>query len=114
MSELSSRFSAYRIMWVMVVFDLPTQTKVDRKRHTKFVKYLKTDGFSMFQFSIYLRHCPSMQNADVHKKRVKKNLPPNGHIAIFHFTDKQFAMTELFLGKKEADKPDLPQQLELF
>lgn len=114
MNDLHSRFSAYRIMWVMVVFDLPTHTKVDRKRHTNFVKYLKKDGFSMFQFSIYLRHCPSMQNAEVHKKRVKLHLPPNGQVAIFHFTDKQFSMTELFFGKKEAEKPDLPQQLELF
>ena len=26
----------------------------------------------MFQFSIYLRHCPSIENAEVHIKRVKK------------------------------------------
>ncbi len=114
MKDLKSRYNAYRIMWIMVVFDLPTHTKVDRKRHTKFVKYLKADGFNMFQFSIYLRHCPSMQNATAHIKRVKINLPPNGNVAIFHFTDKQFAMAELFHGKKEEPKPDMPQQLELF
>jgi len=101
-------------MWIMVVFDLPTITKVDRKRRTKFVKYLKADGFNMFQFSVYLRHSPSMQNAEVHKKRVKINLPPNGNVAIFNFTDKQFAMAEVFFGKKEKPKPKMPQQLELF
>ena len=114
MKNLQHRYNQYRIMWIMVVFDLPTQTKVDRKRHTKFVKYLKADGFNMFQFSIYMRHCPSMQNAEVHIKRIKLNLPANGHVAIFHFTDKQFGMAEIFHGKKETLKPKMPQQLELF
>ena len=41
------------------------------------------DGFVMFQFSIYIRHCPSRENAEVHIKRVKSHLPPGqcGHTA---------------------------------
>ena len=27
----SERFSEYRIMWVLVLFDLPTETKKERK-----------------------------------------------------------------------------------
>jgi len=51
---------------------------------------------------------------DKNIKRVKSILPPYGHIGILNITDKQFGMIELFYGKKEADKPDMPQQLELF
>ena len=58
-------------MWVLVFFDLPTETKKERKAAAKFRKDLLCDGFTMFQFSIYLRHCPSMENAEVHIKRVK-------------------------------------------
>ena len=68
----------------------------------------------MFQFSIYLRHCASMENAEVHKKRVKKLLPNKGHIGIMVITDKQFGMMEIFQGKKEAPIKNLPQQLEFF
>ena len=46
------RFSEYRIMWIFVFFDLPTETKVDRKRYAEFRKNLLRDGFSMFLFSI--------------------------------------------------------------
>lgn len=67
-----TRFSEYRIMWVLVLFDLPTDTKKDRKEYALFHKKLLMDGFTMFQFSIYLRHCPSAENADVHIARVKK------------------------------------------
>ncbi len=101
-------------MWVLVFFDLPTATKKDRKQAGLFRKRLIGDGFSMFQFSIYLRHCPSRENAQVHIKRVKSILPPNGHVGILNITDKQFGMMELFYGKKVSDKPNTPQQLELF
>ena len=68
------RFSEYQIMWIFVFFDLPTETKRDRKVYADFRKNLLRDGFTMFQFSIYLRHCPSRENADVHIKRVKQCL----------------------------------------
>ena len=65
------RFSEYRIMWVLVLFDLPTETKKEKKAYSDFRKNLQRDGFTMFQFSIYVRHCASQENAEVHIKRVK-------------------------------------------
>lgn len=108
------RFSEYRIMWVLVFFDLPTETKKDRKVYTEFRNKLIKDGFTMFQFSIYLRHCASAENADVHIKRVKSLLPPKGHIGILCITDKQFGNMELFFGKEEKEVTTPYQQLELF
>jgi CRISPR-associated protein Cas2 len=101
-------------MWVMVFFDLPTETKKERKAASMFRKNLIKDGFSMFQFSIYMRHCSSRENAQVHIKRVKSFLPVLGHVGILNITDKQFGMIELFYGKKEEHRPEMPQQLELF
>ncbi len=113
MSRLD-RLNAYRIMWVMVFFDLPTETKKDRKLASRFRKQLLDDGFTMFQFSIYLRHCASRENAHVHIKRTKNNLPPNGKVGILEITDKQFGRMELFHGMVETKKPNVVQQLELF
>jgi CRISPR-associated protein Cas2 len=109
------RLNAYRIMWVLVFFDLPTETKAERKRYSEFRKHLLADGFSMFQFSIYLRHCPSRENAEVHIKRTKTNLPEKGHVGILCITDKQFGDIELFHGKKlQEEKPQVVQQLQMF
>jgi CRISPR-associated protein Cas2 len=108
------RLNEYRILWVMVFFDLPTETKKERKVYSIFRKNLLKDGFAMFQFSIYMRHCSSRENAEVHIKRVKKMLPEKGHVGIMTITDKQFGMMEIFYGKKEAEKANVPQQLELF
>ncbi len=72
------------------------------------------NDFTMFQFSIYIRHCNSRENADVHLRRVKKFLPQKGKVGILTITDKQFGDIELFSGVEIAMRPDTPQQLELF
>jgi len=109
-----SRLNQYRSMWVLVLFDLPTETQKDRKAATLFRKKLLDDGFQMFQFSIYLRFCASRENADVHIKRTKFNLPKQGKVCIMQITDKQFGMIELFHGQKEVEPETPSQQLELF
>ncbi len=109
-----SRLNKYRSMWVFVLFDLPTETKKERKAASQFRKKLLKDGFTMFQFSIYTRFCASRENAAVHIKRVKTNLPQYGKVGIFQITDRQFGMMELFYGVKKVSNQKPAQQLELF
>jgi CRISPR-associated protein Cas2 len=108
------RLNQYRVMWVFVFFDLPTETKKERRAYSRFRKMLIQDGFTMLQYSIYIRHCNSRENANVHIKRVKISLPESGEVILFTLTDKQFGMLEIFRSSEEVDKPDTPQQLELF
>lgn len=96
------------------MYDLPTETKAERKVAQLFRKNLMKDGFTMFQFSLYLRHSPSSENAEVHKKRVIKSLPEYGKVGILQVTDKQFERMEMFYGQKKQELPEMPQQLELF
>lgn len=108
------RLNQYRSMWVLVFFDLPTETRSERKAAAIFRKKLLTDGFAMFQFSIYIRFCPSRENAAVHIKRTKNALPKKGKVGIMQVTDKQFGMIELFHSQKEVNPEPPSQQLELF
>ena len=108
------KLNAYRIMWIMVFFDLPTETKKERRAAAKFRKDMIKDGFIMFQFSIYMRHCPSRENNEAHIRRVKSVLPELGHIGILTITDKQFGDMELFNSGKEKLLPKPTGQLEMF
>lgn len=116
------RLNAYRIMWLFVFFDLPVSTKKEMKAAALFRKNLEKDGFSMMQFSVYIRHCGSRESMDVHIKRVKSLLPETGKVSILSVTDKQYGDIHNFWGKpKSADqskikKKDItgPLQLELF
>ncbi|HET8810942.1 MAG TPA: CRISPR-associated endonuclease Cas2 [Flavobacteriaceae bacterium] len=114
MSDHFSRLNQYRSMWVLVFFDLPTETRSERKAASKFRKDLLDDGFAMFQFSIYMRFCASRENATVHINRTKSMLPKKGKVGIMQITDKQFGMIELFHGQKETETEKPSQQLELF
>lgn len=101
-------------MWLFVLFDLPTQTKVDRKVYAKFRKQLQCDGFTMMQYSIYTRHCPSHENAMVHIKRVRAFAPNKGNVSILKITDKQYGDIINLWGSINTELPASPSQLELF
>lgn len=101
-------------MWIVVMFDLPTDTKKARKQYSRFRKMLLEDGFDMMQFSIYSRHCTSEEKANVHIRRIEQNIPPDGEVRILNVTDRQFEKMRIFWGKmrKPTNKP--PRQLEFF
>ncbi|MEA3406397.1 MAG: CRISPR-associated endonuclease Cas2 [Pseudomonadota bacterium] len=101
-------------MWVIVLFDLPTDSIEARKDYTHFRKHLLDDGFTMMQYSVYMRHCASEENAQVHLKRVQATLPPDGEIRIVKITDKQFSKIQVFYGKKRAPTEKAPEQLMFF
>lgn len=103
-------------MWLLVSFDLPTATKKDRRDYTLFRKFLLKDGFTMLQFSVYVRQCLSKESRNVHLKRVFFNLPEKGEVINFTITDKQFGMIEFYQKGLKQKKPPLhvPEQLELF
>ncbi len=113
MKTIQLAAEAYRIMWLFVFFDLPVTTKRERKYAAGFRKALVQDGFSMMQYSVYIRHCASKENAEVHTKRVRSSVPPKGSISILSVTDKQFGQMQTFCGKKERPPPPAPKQLEL-
>lgn len=106
--------NAYRIMWLFVFFDLPTETAKDRRNAAGFRKNLLKDGFTMMQYSVYIRHCASSESADVHEKRVRRLLPPLGKVSVLRITDKQYGNIVNFWGRAAQPKENIPTQLELF
>lgn len=109
-----NRLNAYRIMWLFVFFDLPTNTKRERREAQQFRKKLIKDGFTMMQYSVYTRHCASFESGAVHSKRVKGFVPDAGQVTILQITDKQYSSMDNFWGAAAKSLPDSPQQLELF
>lgn len=101
-------------MWVVAMFDLPVDTKKARRAYADFRKFLIKDGFTMMQFSVYIRHCASEENAFVHVQRVERSVPPDGEVRIITITDKQFERMRIFWGKMRKPPAMPPAQLELF
>ena len=107
-------FGGLNTMWIIVLFDLPTDSVQARKQYIRFRKLLLEDGFTMMQYSVYMRHSASEENAQVHSKRVQSWLPPDGEVRIMKITDKQFGAIEVFYGKKRKPVEQAPIQLQFF
>ena len=107
-------FGGLDTVWVVVMFDLPVDTKQAVRRASQFRKFLKRDGFMRMQYSVYIRHTPSRENADVHEGRVRRHLPPDGEVRILRITDKQFGKMKVYVGKRRKATEQAPKQLDMF
>jgi CRISPR-associated protein Cas2 len=106
--------SQYRAMWLVAMFDLPVTTKKARKAYARFRKTLLDRGFTMLQYSVYARYCPSEETSDVHRRHVEKHLPDAGQVRLIAITDHQFGKMEVFFGKNHVPPEQAPGQLLLF
>lgn len=110
----NERLNAYHIMWLIIMFDLPVKLKKDQKAAAQFRKNLEKDGFVMHQYSVYMRHCGSLESAATHIRRVRAFSPSTGHISILSITDKQYSNIINIWGKVEKKSRPTPMQLEFF
>ena len=106
--------SGYRLMWMLVMFDLPVLTKQERRDATKFRKFLLDEGFGMCQYSVYMRFCAGKEQTQVYTRRVESALPPSGNVQILCFTDKQYENIVSFNGPKRLPANKNPEQFALF
>jgi CRISPR-associated protein Cas2 len=114
MAEMRVDVSGYRAVWLFAMFDLPMVTKLERALYMQFRKTLLKNGFSMLQFSVYARYCPSEESGEVFRRHVRAELPPEGQVRLISITDKQFGKMEIFYGRNRSPVEEAPQQLMLF
>ena len=106
--------SGYRLMWMLVMFDLPVVTKQERHAANRFRHLLLDLGFQRSQLSVYLRFCTSSTQVETLCKQVATGLPVGGKVHILQITDKQYARTISFQGRLRQPSPKAPDQFVLF
>lgn len=106
--------SGYRFMWIIAMFDLPVDDKRAKRAYALFRKALLQDGFAKMQYSVYIRHCASKENAEVHLRRVELSVPDEGEVRVLVVTDKQYERMRVFWGKARQPPEPPPAQLDLF
>ena len=106
--------SPYQAMWLIALFDLPTDTAEAKHAYTDFRKVLLRDGFTMMQYSVYGRYRPSEEKAKAHRRRIKQAVPPDGEVRIMSLTDVQYGKMEIFNGKLRKKPEKAPNQIEMF
>ncbi len=112
MSTLS--INGWRVMWLLITFDLPTKTKTEIKCYTQFRKLLLEENFMQMQFSVYIKHFPTVEIARNTAKRIGNLTPPRGKTSFFLITDKQFGMCLNFYGNMQVSDDKTIQKGEQY
>ena len=113
-SSSSRPLSGYRLMWVLVMFDLPVDTQEAVKAANDFRKDLLDLGFERCQYSVYLRFVEGREQAETTTRRVQAVLPNGGKVYVLYFTDKQYTGIVRFENRKRREKLKNPEQFQLF
>lgn len=114
MNDKTTALSGYRILWILVMFDLPTDTKQSRKAATAFRNFLLDEGFERSQFSVYARFVNGKEAFQTRVDRIERSLPAQGDIQILNFTDRQYRDIVHFSDQGRRSARKNPEQLVLF
>lgn len=100
-------------MWLLIMYDLPSVSQKEKSDAKKFRKTLLKNGFIMYQYSIYARYCLGEENANMHKRRIRKMLI-HGKISIIKLTNKQYRSIEMFEKRERFIQTNIPEILEFY
>ena len=106
--------TGYGMMWMLIMFDLPVQSRKERKEAAGFRNFLLDQGFQMCQFSVYLRFCGGKERVEAYTGRISKNLPTTGNVQVLSFTDKQYENIVIFDGRNSSRERKNPSQYTMF
>lgn len=99
-------------MRVLVFFDLPVETALQRKEYRLFRKHLLKEGFLMIQESVYAKLVTNDYAAGATIMRLRKNKPSQGLVQALKVTEKQFETIENITGNRVAyDEIDTMEEL---
>lgn len=100
-----------KFMRVLVFFDLPTETKADRREYSRFRRGLIKDGFLMMQESVYCKLALNPTAAQAIMAGVRERRPPKGLVQMLVVTEKQFSRMEFVLGEYQSKIIDNEKRL---
>lgn len=101
-------------VWLIVMFDLPVDSKEARRDATQFRKNLIDMGFSMAQFSVYTKYTPNLAETRFYLAAVKSAIPPYGGVRVLKVTDRQYSTMIRYENRFVMDPEGAPKQLSLF
>lgn len=98
-------------MRVIILFDLPMETTIQRREYSRFRKYLLKSGFIMVQKSVYSKLVLNTTVADAVVAGVSRNKPPEGLVQLLRITEKQYARMEFLVGEFSSEVLETDERL---
>lgn len=100
--------------WLIVMFDLPTDTAKERKLAAKFRNDLLDRGYLMLQYSVYARSAVTLDKKERYIEELKRINPETGSIKCLFITDTQWGQIVTLYGKPSDSKRSIDSQPKIY
>lgn len=101
-------------VWALVMFDVPTQTKAQKRNYTHLRSTIKKCGFTHLQHSVYVRYTPLGGHLSPVFLKIKDACPPGGDVRLIIISDNQWSNQIRISNMEEGPIEQPPQQLQIF
>lgn len=91
-------------MRLILFYDLPNVESYETREYNQFRKTLLKNGYTMIQFSVYMKTINTQTKIDQEVKKITKYLPRNGNIRVISVTEKQYSNMYILVGKKKVNE----------
>lgn len=93
-------------MRVIVMFDLPVDTREQRRAYRRYRTWLIKSGFVMMQQSIYSKIVLNPTAAQFLRMQIRNQEVKEGLIQVMTITERQYADIELVIGETQSETLD--------
>ncbi|MHB2026683.1 MAG: CRISPR-associated endonuclease Cas2 [Elusimicrobiota bacterium] len=90
--------------WLLVMFDLPTDTPEERRSAAKFRANLLDEGYLMLQYSIYARCAVTLDKKEGLLRTLGKINPETGNVQCLFITDAQWGQSTILHASERKAK----------
>ncbi|MGL4986857.1 MAG: CRISPR-associated endonuclease Cas2 [Treponemataceae bacterium] len=94
---------SYRFMRILLFFDLPAISSLEKRNYRKFRNFLIKEGFIMMQESVYSKLVLNATAANAVTIHIRRNSPPSGIVQILIVTEKQYNSMEFIIGECKSN-----------
>lgn len=102
---------SYRFMRVILFFDLPTLSGIDRREYRKFRTNLIKSGFIMLQESVYCKLLLNQSAVNSIIKHLESIKPSKGLLQVITITERQFSKSQYLISESKTEVIDTDERL---
>src|SRR5579883_3421419 len=101
-------------VWAIAAFDLPSQTREQRRDANRYRHHLLELGFSRVQLSVYAKYMINGAGFRWVGSAAGAVVPPGGVLRVIPVSDHEWARALCYVGERLVPPEDPPQQLAIF
>lgn len=90
--------------WMLVMFDLPVETKKERRLAARFRNDLLDTGYLMLQYSVYARCAVTLDKKQSLLGELKRISPDTGNIHCVFLTDAQWGQSVILHATEDKSR----------